>query len=475
MKVYNSIGSKERFLEMFKGINKIQLNEDVINSNQIGYRLLENEFNKLKSGNARIKQKNTQVDGKNNYVEVIIGDDNSDVIFRFKINSTEGEQDDTYDVNNANLVEFDFNSSSQNIELDETSKEIQNFNSSHKHEIMDIVTEYGDFESDDIGVDDELYEEAIKLIDKVPYKNGTETMQTNKAYVDQKPTNSKLRVNADELNKFAVSESEDEYIRDDYTEPNNDEDMFALPPDYNPADLPKATTDDNSKGIDPYNQLHSGEEEDADAEEQTLFSQAYDNLLSRGMSMPTRFYIEKEMEKIKNGDKPVEKTRAFSKERPEWALEEDVHTQIMAGNTYDTLSPELKRKLIINADKILFNELGQRYLEMPNNEHNRLIKDKAIELYSDYVGNTYNLGRFSTGLNEDNEKSYPKGIGGEFKPEPQIHDKKKKSKSVVKLKEDDEMDFDVDNVIVDKEKRGNIISGGKADDNILNFNMDYFL
>ena len=49
MKIHKSIGSKERFLEMFQGVNKIQMNEVAMNAMQTGAQLVEKAFEELKN------------------------------------------------------------------------------------------------------------------------------------------------------------------------------------------------------------------------------------------------------------------------------------------------------------------------------------------------------------------------------------------------------------------------------------------
>jgi len=200
MKVHTPIGSKERFLEMFKRVNKLQLNEVVTNVFQTGTQLVEKAFNELKNKQAQVKQTNTQTEGDKNFVEIITNDnDGNEFVFRFRLNSMETGQDDVYNVNDASLVEFKVKSATMNVDLPENMKAVQEFNATHGSEIMDVVSEYANFETDSF---DEELEEAIKLIDKIPYKKGTETMQTSKAYANQKPTNPDLRVKSDELDKF---------------------------------------------------------------------------------------------------------------------------------------------------------------------------------------------------------------------------------------------------------------------------------
>jgi len=208
MKILTPIGSKERFLEMFQGVNKGNLNEVATRVMQTGTQLVEKAFEELKTKQAQIKQTNTQTINDENFIEIITNDqDGNEITFMFKINSTEGDQDGVFNIGDAVLTEFKIKSATLNVEMPENMQAVQDFNASHGDEIMDVVGEYANFETDSVSVDDEVYNEAVKLIDKVPFKKGTEQMQTNKAYADQKPTNPDVRVKSDEFDKF-VSEVE---------------------------------------------------------------------------------------------------------------------------------------------------------------------------------------------------------------------------------------------------------------------------
>lgn len=209
MKIITPIGSKERFLEMFQGVNKVQLNEVEANTMQTGTQLIDRAFEELKSGQSNVQQTNTQTAGEDNFVEIVAADNNGNQLtFNFKVSSTEGEQDGVYNVGNALLDNFKLQSADTNVDMPFQMKAVQEFNANHSSEIMDVVQQYADFETNTASDDDstdEMYEDAIKLIDKVPYKKGTEQMQTNAAYADQKPTNPALRVKSPELDSF-VSE-----------------------------------------------------------------------------------------------------------------------------------------------------------------------------------------------------------------------------------------------------------------------------
>jgi hypothetical protein len=457
MKIYNPIGSKERFLEIFQGVNKVKLNEVATNVMQTGTQLVEKAFEELKTGVAKIKQTNTQTVGDENFVEIITNDnEGNEITFRFKVSSTEGDQEDVYNVNNAALVEFKIKSATLNVDMPENMKAVQEFNQNHAGEIMDVVSEYASFETDTASVD-EMYEEAIKLIDKVPYKKGTEQMQTNKAYADQKPTNSDVRVKSDELDKF-VSEMQDfvdDAENDDYTQDVPMEDPLADPTEYSAADaaaiLRDKSDDDGTKGIDPYDQFDVDDEggEDVSPEEQALYTQAYDNLIAAGNQAPTAGQIDAEFLKLKREKglaEPFKKIRAKPKEAEPFyeelgrSIVHDINADDAVQHGFEkTLSPEAKEQLIRMADNALTERLGVRKFQMSREQYVKLVRDMAVQIYR--IGHT-GIGGIGGGLNEEEGKEkgdYPDPIGKKFKPKNQMPKKKKKPQSVVKLSEESEI------------------------------------
>lgn len=434
MKVYNQIGSKERFLEMFEGVNKQKLNEAVTSGNQ----LVEKAFNQLKNKTINVEQTNTQTEGDKNYVEIITSNhEGTKIIFKFELNTDETVQDDVYDVSNAILSELKIKSPTTNVELPENMKAIQEFNAAHGAEILDVVSEYTSL-GDDSMENDELYEEAIKLIDRVPYKKSTEEIQTNKAYADQKPTNPDLRVKSPELDKF-VSENDAE------------DDMFALPPEYDGNDIPKADTDDGGIGQDPYDttDVDLGDEDSQD--DDALYAQAYDNLTNSGIQAPTVKQIEDEVLRMKRvtGDaEPFKKNRAISKDAEPF-YESDITQQ----NFERTLTSDEKAKYIKLADEAVREELGDRINILPRENYIRMVKGVAMELFEFRLSS----------MNEE-DKNYPDQIGTKFKPKGQFPKKKKKPQSVVNLGETENDLPDIDKLIGDKEETGDMISGGLADE-----------
>lgn len=204
MKILTPIGSKERFLEMYQGVNKMKLNENMFGDE--GINEADKAFNLLLNDELEIKQVNNNLREGLTILDIVGVDSAGNTYsFEFEVSSNPMDQDNVTRVDNAKLNKINFNTD----ELDPNA--VQNLNVKYPDQIIDIASENSDFESDDIGVDEEMYEEAVKFIDKIPYKKGSEEIQTHKAYADQKPTNPELRVDNDELQKF-VQEGDEEFV-----------------------------------------------------------------------------------------------------------------------------------------------------------------------------------------------------------------------------------------------------------------------
>lgn len=426
MKIHKSIGSKERFLEMFQGVNKLQINEVAANTIQNGSQLIDKTFEEFATKVAQVKQTNTQVVGEDNFVEIVTADnDGNQITFTFKVNSQEGDQDGVFHVDNAVLTKFKVVSQNLNVDWDESMRFVQEFNTNHAGEIANVVAEYADFETETTAVDDnEIYEDAVRLIDKVPYKKSTETMQTNKAYADQKPTNPDLRVHATELDKF-VSEMED------YVNNAGEEDEFALPDDNQQTGLP---SDDDSRGIDPYDQAIAN-------------AQAGKNDWEiSGKTLPKPKKSPTYMEKTGNKERAV----------PSWAAdfmkEDTAVTDINADNLVNQnfnklLSPDKKQELILNAAQEVDSRLGAEKALISKSDYVLMVKNLAINMFQNN----------SADMNEESDKNdYPEQMGKKFKTKKPdaLKRKRKKPQSVVKISEEDTVDVEV----------GNELEGGLGDD-----------
>ena len=199
MKIYNQIGSKDRLFEMMKNVNKVKLNED-FNANASD--ILDIEFNGLKNQTLKVQQSNVQASDNKSYVELVCLDEQGNVIdFNFEVEASEGDQDGVYNINGAKLLGFKFTNKagSNTVSIDENG--LAQFNSLHGNELVDVVSNYADFESGTPEID-ESFVEIAKKIDSYPFGGTPRTMQTSKAYADEKPTNPKLRVKSPELNKY---------------------------------------------------------------------------------------------------------------------------------------------------------------------------------------------------------------------------------------------------------------------------------
>jgi len=483
MKILTPIGSKERFLEMYQGVNKFQLNEVSSDNMQTGSQLIEKAFNELKNKEISIKQTNTQTVDDGNFVEIITNDNNgNEISFTFKINSTEGDQDGVYNVGGAVLTEFKVVSDSFNVDFPENMNAVKEFNNKYSDEIMGVVEQYADFEtdSDKVNVDDEIYEEAIGLIDKIPFKKGSEEIQTHSAYADEKPTNPDLRVQSDELEQF-VSEMEK------YVESAEDE----LNPEDFETQVP--TADDGTKGIDPYDQAMA----DAQAgkndweisgkklpepknpppymektdKKRAVPSWAEDFMendsMSNSLSPEMKEKYIKEAIRILKTDTTIQQpdesyittVKRLASELAEQSsiVSEENHVidninvdDIINRNYNKLLSFETKEELIFFAKEILENKLGAKKFEISKDEYYLMVKKIALQL-SDMRSQT---------MNEDSDKdNYPDQIGKKFKPKNQFPKKKKKPQSVVKLGEEDEP-------IKPTGEYGSLISGNNIDNDI---------
>jgi hypothetical protein len=204
MKIYTPIGSKERLVEIFQGVNKVKLklNEGSNTANETA--IVTSIVEQLKSGQITVKKTESQASEGSSFVVLTCGDANNNISkLTFKTQTQEGEQEGVFNVGGTQLMQFAYRSADGSQVIDLNEEDLQEFNTQHQGDLTGIVEKYVDVESPTDEPTDELYEEAIKKIDSAPFGGTKQKMVTNKEYADQKPTNSKLRVNAPELQKIA--------------------------------------------------------------------------------------------------------------------------------------------------------------------------------------------------------------------------------------------------------------------------------
>jgi hypothetical protein len=199
MKIFNETGSKVRLFEMMEKVNKVKLNEEY-NPNSV----LEISFQELKNNRLNIEHSNTQVTENESYVELVCTDkQNNTITFTFKVSSIEGDQEGVFKIGNAELFEFSFDDAHGGESIQMDANELKQFNAQYANELIDIVSEYVDVETEAPEAEDSLYEDAINKIDSYPFGGkDRKGMVTGKQYADEKPTNPAVRVKAPELEKF---------------------------------------------------------------------------------------------------------------------------------------------------------------------------------------------------------------------------------------------------------------------------------
>jgi len=468
MKIYNPIGSKERLVEMFQRVNKVKLNEEF--STNSSSQVVENAFNQLVNNQLKIQNTNNQINDNESFVELnCVNNAGDSIVFRFKASSSQGEQEGVFSLDNVVLIEFVQKKSDGTtlVEMDENS--LKDFNSQHGNELIDVVSNYVDFD-EEMPETDELYQEAVKLIDKVPYNVGTERFQKHDAFADKKPTNSAVRVDSPELNSFV---NEDE--------PEMEDDPLAMPTDYDDVDMKKDLENDYDEVDKSYVGDFNVDDNEPAPDEQELYSQAFENLMARNKTSknlnyyPTKPEIESEVERIQKSMNPEQEKdelgvhMAKGKKRvyPTWAdkylSENDLDVDAVEKSYFNMTSPDFKSGIIQKAIEIIENKLGAKVFSMPKDEYKALVKNVANRIYQ-------------SGLMLQNESEYPSSleIPKVIEPKKNYPKEQKKRHQVKKLKvkENDENDGmslepetdDIYKLAQDREEQGDQIKGGLGDD-----------
>jgi hypothetical protein len=218
MKIYKPIGSKERFAEIFQGVNKVKLNEGFGQSYN-PQAVLEMAFEGLKNGTLNVVHSNSQGEGEQSFIELVCKDkQGNNITFTFKTLSSADDQEGVYNIDKTIMTNFSFDDENgeDSVEMDENA--LKQFNAQHVNDLFDAVKEYIDVEETEPAID-ELYEDAIRKIDSSPFgKDSFDKLQTGKAYADEKPVNPAIRVKSPELDKFV---NEDDLDKDISLEGNN--------------------------------------------------------------------------------------------------------------------------------------------------------------------------------------------------------------------------------------------------------------
>ncbi len=467
MKVFKQAGSKDRLLEMFQVVNKVKLNE-AFGQSLDAEKIVSVAFDELKNNILTVNHSNTQVNGNESYVELLCTDkEGNNISFVFKVNANEGDQEGVYDVGDIEMVSFSFDSADgdETVEMDESG--LRQFNAQHKNEYFNVIEDYVNVGEEE-EVSDELYEDAIKLIDKVPYKVGSEQMVKHQEYADEKPTNAKVRVDAEELKKF---------VKEDFEDFQDDDDFAPLSDVDNEKDEP---IDEPEMDDEPV-------EEISDEKKKTIW-QAHDNVIARSGDpnyAPTMDEIMDEVDRLEGVVKSLKKKVNVYPKEAEPFLEEELEGEKKLAHqialpevtpkqrevilqAYDIVKtgkpegyvPTLKEVMAQIQEMLQSLNLNEDFKGEQSAQMKEMIekiilkaketvdikltqegrKDISLFEYKELIAEEANKIFYEIRLASMNENDYPKEMGKEFAPDSDYPEKKKKYKSKkVKIKEEEEV------------------------------------
>lgn len=148
--------NKKRLFEVFQSVNKVNINEVVIQGAS-DEDILMNSFAALNNKEIRVLRNNSQTrSDDNSYVELeCVDDDNNKIEFNFQIESEEDTQDAVFKISEVKLIKFKFTKADGNVIVEMDEPLLRDFNNQYKDNMFNIVDEYVDFE---LEVTDELSE-----------------------------------------------------------------------------------------------------------------------------------------------------------------------------------------------------------------------------------------------------------------------------------------------------------------------------
>ena len=165
---YTKYNSPEKLYERFQRVNKVKIDESVIDTVSLDTKLME-YYNLLKQNQLKVDSINTSVSGDESFVELVCSDDAGNTItFNFKSRFDEGDMDGVFGLVDGEMIGFSFNSNDDitNVEIDENG--LKSFNERFSNEIVDIISDFVDVENNQ--PEEALYNEAVKKIDERTFK-----------------------------------------------------------------------------------------------------------------------------------------------------------------------------------------------------------------------------------------------------------------------------------------------------------------
>jgi len=422
MRINKPVGSKERLVEIFQKVNKVKLNENLLEMGGVGLNpenVLNMAFNQLKNKRLNVEHSNTQANGAESFVELMCVDNQgNNITFTFKTTSSEGDQDGVFNVGSVILSTFSFDSADgeESVELAEDG--LKRFNQQHANEMFDVIQDYLDVEPQGAESQETSNElaEAIKLIDAIkkdssPYGGGFDKMQTGKNYGDKKPTNDAVRVKSPELDKFVQEGSLEEF----------DKPAMKLI-----QQGPGGSTAGGVKQLDEMDKPIAGmtlggviENDDENAFDDDDQEVTLDNL-------------EGEPEGDENQPEVPEEVPGIDDELP-------VDTE-----PAPEVSQEKRDKIYQAYDNIVKRQRNPNY--SPTTAEIMAELDKMAGVVKPRNTRTVSKEAIPYLAEEEEKNAYPDPMGKKFKPKSRYPKKKKKPQSVVKISEDVYGDEDISNL-----------------------------
>jgi len=169
MKELTKKGTRKRFVELMENINKIKIDESIFDKTTIKY-ILGNSFNMLINNELNVKERTTNVKGDETFIELKCSDKkNNEYIFTIKAQIDERGLDDVFNVSNAELYYFSYDSveKKDSFEIDEVG--LKEFNEENSSAIINVVTDFADVEKE--APMDTIYDESVKKIDMLINEN----------------------------------------------------------------------------------------------------------------------------------------------------------------------------------------------------------------------------------------------------------------------------------------------------------------
>lgn len=165
--------NKQRYINLMQKVNNVTINESVFDTDT-AENALYSSFEKFLNKNLNIVNTKTVVSKNESFVEIeCVDDDGNKIIFNFKAVVDELNQDGVFNVNEAELFNFEYKKSDGTDTIEINKNALDKFNQKYSKHLVGIVSDYIDVEDQEPDEDESLYEgdesykNAIKIIESI--------------------------------------------------------------------------------------------------------------------------------------------------------------------------------------------------------------------------------------------------------------------------------------------------------------------